>query len=61
MANAIRYPNAPIAGIPHNLGCILVVQIMLELIRSAITHSPITIFRTSLATRKAHPKYEDPD
>lgn len=48
MAKAIRYPNAPIAGIPHNLGCILVVQIMLELIRSAITHSPITIFRTNL-------------
>ena len=45
-------PKAPNAGIPHSFGFISVVQIMLELIRSAITHSPITIFRTS--RRKSH-------
>ena len=46
--NANTYPKAPKAGIPHNFGFISVVQIILELIRSAITHSPITIFRTNL-------------
>ena len=48
MINALIYPSAPNAGIPHSFGFISVVQIILELIRSAITHSPITIFRTSL-------------
>ena len=45
---ANTYPKAPNAGIPHSFGFISVVQIMLELIRSAITHSPITMFRTNL-------------
>ena len=50
--NANTYPKAPRAGIPHSFGFISVVQIMLELIRSAITHSPITILRIS--RRKSH-------
>ena len=50
--NANTYPKAPKAGIPHNFGFISVVQMILELIRSAITHSPITMLRTS--RRKSH-------
>lgn len=44
--------KSPQSRNPHSFGFISVVQIMLELIRSAITHSPITIFRTS--RRKSH-------
>ena len=46
MPNAIKYPKAPKAGIPNIFGFISVVHIMLELINSAITQSPITMFLT---------------
>ena len=38
---------------PSIFGLISVVQIILELIRSAMTHKPITMFLTSLRSRKA--------
>ena len=53
ITNAIMYPNAPRAGIPKIFGVISVVQIMLELIRSAMTHRPITIFLTRRRRRFA--------
>ena len=48
MPKAMTYPNAPRAGMPQIFGFISVVQIMLELMSSAMTHRPMTIFWTIL-------------
>ena len=53
ITNASMYPKAPRAGIPSTFGVMSVVHMILELIRSAMTHSPITILRTSLRSRFA--------
>ena len=56
---AIRYPKAPSAGIPQIFGDIFVVQMILELIKSAITHNPITTLRTSLLRSLSNSNIDD--